>query len=127
MDGDKEGEVSVLVEGLNELNVNLTPIVVPPAGIVIDGVITDVQTGLPVDNVRIGIFSQEFAGEVIYTDAAGYYSVGITAGEYVVFAQKLYYFGHYIYGGQEPAPSYLYIFESITSSARRDVALEPTR
>ena len=65
----------VLKEGNNVLDVQLVPIVAN-----LSGVVTDAQTGHPLEKVKVTL-----DGLVAYTDGSGYYSfTGLTPGTYTV-------------------------------------------
>lgn len=72
----------VLVEGTNELNVGLTPIPPPVANLY--GVVTDAETGLPLEGVKVTI-----DGLIAYTNASGAYGFeGLTPGTYTIEFSK---------------------------------------
>ena len=71
-----------LQEGNNELNVQLVPVAAPVANLY--GVVTDAQTGYPIEGVRV-----EIAGVFIYTDSSGNYGfIGLTPGSYTITFSK---------------------------------------
>lgn len=68
----------VLYEGTNELNVGMTPIPPPVANLY--GVVTDAETGYPLEGVKVTI-----DGSVTYTDASGAYAFeGLAPGTYTI-------------------------------------------
>lgn len=72
----------VLVEGDNPLNVALTPIPTPVANLY--GVVTDAETGSPLEGVKVTI-----DGLATYTNASGQYLIeGLTPGSYSVTFEK---------------------------------------
>ena len=72
----------ILVEGNNELNVQMAP--VPPPVANLYGLVTDAQTGYPLSGVKVTI-----DGLVAYTDAGGnYVFTGLTPGSYSVTFEK---------------------------------------
>ena len=74
----------VLYEGLNELNVNLVPIYVPPPVAHLSGRVTDAQTGWAIGEVKITL-----GGQVKYTDAEGVYAfLDLTPGTYTIKFEK---------------------------------------
>ncbi len=84
-----------LVEGNNELNVQMTPITAQLAGLY--GTVID-ESGIPLSGVRVHAFSQETGGQATYTDASGNYQfanlgVGyLSHGIYMVtFSKEGYY------------------------------------
>ena len=73
---------TVLVEGNNELNVRMTPILPPVANLY--GVVTDAETGSPLSGVKVTI-----DGLTTYTDASGNYGfTGLTPGSYTITFEK---------------------------------------
>lgn len=71
-----------LVEGNNELNVQLPPIPPPVANLY--GVVTDAETGLPLSGVKVTI-----DGLITYTDASGNYGFeGLEPGTYTIIFEK---------------------------------------
>ena len=71
-----------LVEGDNVLNVALTPIPPPVANLA--GVVTDAETGDPIEGVKVTI-----NGQTTYTDSDGAYAfVGLAPGSYTVTFEK---------------------------------------
>ena len=71
-----------LYEGSNELNVGLTPIPPPVANLY--GVVTDADTGSPIQGVKVTI-----NGLVTYTNASGAYGFeGLTPGSYTITFEK---------------------------------------
>jgi len=73
---------TVLYEGNNQLNVQLTPIAAPVANLY--GVVTDAETGAPLAGVKVTL-----GGLVIYTDANGAYGfAGLTPGSYTITFEK---------------------------------------
>lgn len=72
----------ILYEGGNELNVGLIPIPPPVANLY--GVVTDAQTGYPIEGVRVTI-----DGLVTYTNSSGAYAFeGLTPGSYTITFEK---------------------------------------
>lgn len=72
----------VLSEGANELNVGLVPIPPPLANLY--GVVTDADTGLPLEGVRVTL-----ASVVVYTDSSGgYLFEGLAPGAYTITFEK---------------------------------------
>lgn len=70
-----------LVEGDNVLNVQMTPI--PPVAN-LAGVVTDAETGSPIEGVKVTI-----NGQTTYTDSDGAYAfVGLAPGSYTVTFEK---------------------------------------
>ena len=70
-----------LDEGLNELNVALTPI---PSVASLYGVVTDAETGYPLAGVKV-----ELDGLTAFTDASGSYGFeGLTPGGYTITFEK---------------------------------------
>lgn len=68
----------ILYEGTNELNVGMAPIPPPVANLY--GVVTDADTGLPIEGVTVTI-----NGFVTTTNAAGEYAFeGLAPGGYTV-------------------------------------------
>lgn len=74
-----------LAEGLNELNVALTPVYVPPpAKANLSGQITDATTGRPIEGAKVTLDSQ-----VKYTDVDGIYAFfDLTPGTYNITIEK---------------------------------------
>lgn len=73
-----------LREGLNELSVNLTPVYVPPPVAELTGMVTDAETGNPIQGVKVTL-----DGMVQYTNAQGIYSfVDLTPGSYGIKFEK---------------------------------------
>lgn len=71
-----------LVAGDNQLNVVLTPSIVPTATLF--GTVTDESTGYPLNGVAVTV-----SGLVRYTDAYGNYRFeGLAPGSYVVTFEK---------------------------------------
>ncbi|MBA7669487.1 hypothetical protein ES703_77618 [subsurface metagenome] len=71
-----------LLEGNNELNVQLPPIPPPVANLY--GVVTDAETGSPLSGVKVTI-----NGVVAYTDGSGYYSfTDLSPGAYTISFEK---------------------------------------
>ena len=71
-----------LYEGSNELNVGLTPI--PPPVTTLYGVVTDADTGNPIQGVKVTI-----NGLVTYTNSSGAYGFeGLTPGSYTITFEK---------------------------------------
>lgn len=71
-----------LVEGNNELNVQMAPILPPVANLY--GVVTDAETGYPLSGVKVTI-----DGLTTYTDASGNYGfTGLTPGSYTITFEK---------------------------------------
>lgn len=72
----------MLHEGNNEVNVQLTPIPPPVANLY--GVVTDAQTGYPIEGVKVTI-----AGLTTYTNASGnYLFTELTPGSYSIEFSK---------------------------------------
>jgi len=72
----------VLYEGNNVLNVGLAPIPPPVANLY--GVVTDAQTGLPLEGVKVSI-----DGLVTHTNSSGAYGFeGLTPGSYTITFEK---------------------------------------
>ncbi len=72
----------VLVEGNNELNVQLTPIPPPVANLY--GVVIDAETSYPIEGVKVTI-----DGLVSYTNASGAYAFeGLAPGSYTITFEK---------------------------------------
>ena len=72
----------VLAEGVNELNVGLTPI--PPPVATLYGVVTDAETGYPLSGVKVTI-----DGLTTYTNADGSYGfTGLAPGSYTITFEK---------------------------------------
>ena len=72
----------VLTEGNNALNVGLTPIPPPVANLY--GVVTDAETGDPIQGVKVTI-----NGLVTYTNSSGAYGFeGLTPGSYTITFEK---------------------------------------
>ena len=72
----------VLVEGTNELNVQMTPIPPPVANLY--GVVTDAETGSPIPGVEVTL-----NGLVTYTDSLGRYAFeGLSPGSYTIEFSK---------------------------------------
>ncbi|GAI68618.1 unnamed protein product [marine sediment metagenome] len=71
-----------LYEGSNELNVGLIPILPPVANLY--GVITDADTGSPIEGVKVTI-----DGLVTYTNSSGAYAFeGLSPGAYTIAFEK---------------------------------------
>ena len=71
-----------LYEGSNELNVGLIPIPPPVANLY--GVVTDAETGNPIQGVKVTI-----NGLVTYTNSSGAYGFeGLTPGSYTITFEK---------------------------------------
>ena len=71
----------LLSEGVNELNVQLTPIAQVAS---LYGVVTDAETGQPIDGVKVTLDSF-----VTYTNASGAYAFeGLNPGSYVIRFEK---------------------------------------
>ena len=72
----------VLQEGNNTLDVALVPIPPPVANLY--GVVTDSETGLPIEGVMVTM-----NGSVVYTDSSGSFSfVGFAPGPYTIIFEK---------------------------------------
>ena len=72
----------VLVEGNNQLNVQMTPIPPPVANLY--GIVTDANTGYPIEGVKVTI-----DGGVTYTNASGGYAFeGLAPGSYTITFEK---------------------------------------
>lgn len=72
----------ILVEGANELNVGLTPILPPVAHLY--GVVSDADTGYALAGVKVTI-----DGIICYTDASGNYGFErLTPGSYTITFEK---------------------------------------
>ncbi|GAI65913.1 unnamed protein product [marine sediment metagenome] len=72
----------VLYEGSNELNVGLIPI--PPPVATLYGVVTNAETGSPIEGVKVTI-----NGLVTYTNSSGAYGFeGLTPGSYTITFEK---------------------------------------
>lgn len=72
----------VLYEGTNILNVGLTPTAPPVASLY--GVVTDIETGDPIEGVKVTI-----DGIVTYTNSSGAYGFeGLTPGGYTITFEK---------------------------------------
>jgi len=72
----------VLTEGNNVLNVGLTPI--PPPVATLYGVVTDADTGYPIEGVKVTI-----NGLVTHTNSSGAYAFeGLTPGSYTITFEK---------------------------------------
>ena len=70
----------VLAEGSNELNIQLTPIYVPPPVANLYGIVTNIDTGLPISGVKVTI-----DGLTTYTNNSGMYGFeGLTPGAYTI-------------------------------------------
>lgn len=73
-----------LREGLNELNVGLTPVYVPPPVAQLTGVVTDSKTAYPIQGVKVTL-----DGLVQYTNAQGvYYFDGLEPSSYSIKFEK---------------------------------------
>jgi len=71
-----------LIEGNNELNVQLVPVALPVANLY--GVVTDAETGYVLQGVKVTLDSL-----VTYTDSSGYYSfTGLSVGAHSVKFEK---------------------------------------
>lgn len=71
-----------LVEGNNQLNVGMTPI--PPPVASLYGIVTDAETGYPIEGVKVTI-----DGLTTYTNASGAYAFeGLTPGGYTITFEK---------------------------------------
>jgi len=71
-----------LIEGNNELNVQLVPVALPVANLY--GVVTDAETGYVLQGVKVTLDSL-----VAYTDSSGYYSfTGLSVGAHSVKFEK---------------------------------------
>ena len=74
----------VLREGMNELNVSLTPIYVPPVVAHMSWSVSDASTGYPIEGVKA-----TFGGVVKYTDAEGLCAfLDIVRGTYTLSFEK---------------------------------------
>ena len=72
----------VLHEGDNELNVQMVPIPPPVANLY--GVVTDADTGQPIQGVKVTI-----NGLITYTNSSGAYGFeGLTPGSYTIKFEK---------------------------------------
>ncbi len=72
----------VLVEGNNQLNVQMTPIPPPVANLY--GVVIDAETSYPIEGVKVTI-----DGLVSYTNASGAYAFeGLAPGSYNITFEK---------------------------------------
>lgn len=78
----------VLVEGDNVLDIQLTPVSPPVANL--NGVVTDANTGLPIQGVLITmVFPVEVNGLSTTTDTNGFYSfTGLAPGTYTIVFEK---------------------------------------
>ena len=75
-----------LLEGLNSLNVSLTPVYVPPPKSTLEGTVTDAQTGAVIAGVLVEVVEIAYTD---YTDAAGFYSIAaIPVGTYTIRFSK---------------------------------------
>lgn len=73
-----------LVEGDNVLNVGMTPIPLPPPVANLGGIVTDAETGSPIEGVKVTI-----NGQTTYTDSDGAYAfAGLAPGSYTVTFEK---------------------------------------
>lgn len=71
-----------LVEGLNSLDVSLTPVYVPPPTATLQGTVTDADTGYAIAGVLVEVVGTAFSA---YTNSSGVYSIaGIPVGTYVI-------------------------------------------
>ncbi|HUS04454.1 MAG TPA: carboxypeptidase regulatory-like domain-containing protein [Dehalococcoidia bacterium] len=68
-----------LIAGQTTLNVTVTPVYVPPQTATLYGVVTDADTGHPIESVKVEVRAPAFGGDLIiksgYTDASGYYEI----------------------------------------------------
>lgn len=72
----------ILIEGNNELNVGMVPILPPVANLY--GVVTDAETGYAIEGVKVTI-----DGLTAYTDSLGQYAfAGLTPGAYTITFEK---------------------------------------
>jgi len=72
----------ILAEGVNELNISLTPIALPLANLY--GIVTDADTGLALSGVKVTI-----DGLVTYTDGSGAYGFeGLSPGGYTIIFER---------------------------------------
>lgn len=71
-----------LTEGVNELNISLTPI--GPLVANLYGIVTDIDTGQPISGVKVTI-----GGVVTYTNASGAYGFeGLSPGAYTIVFER---------------------------------------
>ena len=75
-----------LVEGLNPLDVNLTPVYVPPPTAMLQGTVIDADTGNAVADVLVEVVGTAFSA---YTNSSGTYSIAdIPVGTYTIRFSK---------------------------------------
>jgi len=71
-----------LVAGLNELNVGMAPVYVPPETATLYGSVTDADTGYALNGVLVEVVETGFSG---YTDSSGNYEIAnIPLGTYSI-------------------------------------------